>query len=61
VPTGDSSRVEFRENELRFEKQYGGDARWVYRCLTESGDLVCLLTGHESGHAVVFRKINNAG
>lgn len=59
-PPGDCP-VELDQNELRFEQEYGGDSRWVYRCRTESSELVCVLRGHESGHGVVFRKTKSAG
>lgn len=33
VPTGDVAQVAFGPNgDFRFEKQYGGDGRWIYRC-----------------------------
>lgn len=59
VPTGDISAVDFNsEGDLTFEKQYGGDSDWIYRCrASNAGHLVCLLRGHESGHGVEFRKL----
>jgi hypothetical protein len=57
-PTGDASPVDVStEGDALFEKQYGGDARWIYRCRAASAtELLCLLRGHENGHGVVFRK-----
>jgi hypothetical protein len=62
VPTGDFSPVDFStEGDLLFEKQYGADSRWIYRCrASNTRQLVCLLKDHESGHGVQFRKISVA-
>ncbi len=41
--------------EATFDKDYGGDSEWNYRCrLAARDDLLCLLTGHP-GHGVEFR------
>jgi len=49
-----------RNGELTFEKDYAGDAAWRYRCrLADKDHIVCLLSGHESGHGVVFRKVSS--
>ena len=57
-PSGDSSVLEFTERgDFVFEKQYGGEGRWIYRCRRkDSRELICLLKDHETGHGVVFRK-----
>jgi hypothetical protein len=57
-PTGDVSPVDFSsDGDAIFEKQYGGDARWIYHCRASNAtELLCLLRGHENGHGVVFRK-----
>jgi hypothetical protein len=54
IPTGDISPVNFDLNgDFTFEKQYGGDARWIYRCrAANSRRLICVLRNHEDGHAV---------
>jgi hypothetical protein len=54
VPTGDISSVKFDANgDFTFEKQYGGDSQWIYRCRAASSKrLVCLLRNHESGRSV---------
>ena len=61
VPTGDISSVNFDSNgDFTFEKQYGGDAQWIYRCrAANSNRLICLLRNHEGGHAVEFLRQAN--
>jgi hypothetical protein len=60
-PTGDISPANFNSNgDLTFEKHYGGDAQWIYRCrAANSRRLVCLLRNHERGHGVEFLKTTN--
>jgi hypothetical protein len=48
--------------DLVFEKDYGGDGRWIYRCRAASAQrLVCLLQNHETGHGVEFLRIDAGG
>jgi hypothetical protein len=63
VPTGDISPVVFNaEGDILFEKEYGGDGAWIYRCrVSNSVQLVCLLKDHEDGHGLEFRKVAAAG
>jgi hypothetical protein len=61
LPTGDVSAVTFDTNgDFTFKKDYGGDARWIYRCRAVNPKrLVCLLQNHADGHGVEFvRKAN---
>lgn len=62
-PTDDASDVVFRENrDLVFQKDYGGDRAWVYRCRALAPDhLVCLLDGSDTGHGVEFTKAAQQG
>ena len=59
IPTGDVSPVNFNSNgDMIFEKDYGGDGAWIFRCRDiDSIHLVCLLQGNENGHAMEFSKI----
>jgi hypothetical protein len=44
--------------EVTFEKENGGEGRWIYRCrATSATHLVCLLRDHENGHGLEFVKI----
>jgi hypothetical protein len=56
---GDVAPVRVASNgEVTFEKEYGGEGRWIYRCRAASAThLVCLLRGHKSGHGMEFLKI----
>lgn len=63
VPSGDISPVVFTtEGDILFEKEYGGDSSWIYRCrVSNSVQLVCLSKDHENGHGLEFRKVAAAG
>jgi len=57
---GDVAPVRVASNgDVTFEKEYGGEGRWIYRCRAASAThLVCLLRDHESGHGMEFLKMN---
>lgn len=57
-PTGDVSNVRFAANgDFVFDKDYGGDSMWSYRCrAVDPQRIVCLLKEAE-GHGVEFRKL----
>ena len=59
VPRGDVANLDFDSpGEFRFEKDYAGDSAWVYRCREATNrQLLCLLSGHETGHGIVFLKM----
>jgi hypothetical protein len=59
----DTAAVQFNAaGDLVFEKGYGGDGQWIYRCRAVNVQrLVCLLLDHENGHGVEFLRIADVG
>jgi hypothetical protein len=47
-----------QDGDLRFTKDYGGDAGYPYRCRVAGPDrLVCLLDRPNTGHGVAFNRV----
>jgi hypothetical protein len=59
-PTGDTSDVTFDSGgDFIFEKDYGGDAMWVYRCRAADLRRIVCLFKNADGHGVEFRKVTD--
>jgi hypothetical protein len=54
----ETSRFELKAREITFDKDYGGAARYHYRCRMPAADrLICVIDKPDPGHAVEFRKL----